>query len=364
MTRVTAFYPPLGPHSTTASANKAIVNAALLGEWTAQSLSVVLPFYNEEENVLPMLAQIHGALKDFSLQWELIAIDDGSEDGTFNALKQAALIHGCHIRIIQLQRNFGQTAALQAGIEAARGTLIATLDGDLQNDPADIPCMAVKLIEEDLDLVAGWRYDRQDTLVQRKLPSWIANRLIGRVTGVHLHDYGCTLKVCRASVIKEARLLGEMHRFIPAWLSTVASTKRIAEVPVRHHAREHGHSKYGPSRVFRVVFDLLTVYFFMRFSARPGHFFGAIGLGLGVIGCVALGWLMFVKFALAESIGARPLLIAGVVCVIASVQMLTTGILAEMLIRLNPKRGSSYVIRNKINEAMRTSEDGWHRPRR
>ena len=182
------------------------------------------------------------------------------------------------IKVVQLQRNFGQTAAMQAGIDTAAGEIIVTLDGDLQNDPADIPRMIAHLQEHDLDLLVGWRARRKDKLILRKIPSWIANRLIGKITGVRLHDYGCSLKVYRTTVIKQVRLLGEMHRFIPAWVAAVVPSSRIGEIEVSHHARVHGQSKYGISRSIRVILDLLSVLFFMRYRARPGHFFGTIGL--------------------------------------------------------------------------------------
>ena len=362
MNRVSVLQPPLSINKAQQENRSSKTNSpSMQREAHTHTLTIVIPFYNEEDNVLPLLDRVHFALKEFTLPWEVIAIDDGSEDGTLQALRDCASVYGAHVRVIQLQRNFGQTAAMQAGIEAARGSLIATLDGDLQNDPDDIPAMTEKLLKNDLDLVIGWRQERQDALLKRKLPSWIANRLIGRVTGVHLHDYGCTLKVYRAAVIKQVPLYGEMHRFIPAWLSTIVSPRRIAEMPVRHYPRQFGESKYGASRTIRVLLDLLSVYFFLRFNARPGHFFGLIGVVVGTLGSGILGWLAFVKFALGESIGGRPLLLAGVICVIASVQLLTTGVLAEMIIRVyyGATKRSSYVVRNG-GEAERTQEQGWH----
>jgi glycosyltransferase involved in cell wall biosynthesis len=188
------------------------------------------------------------------------------------------------VRVVALMRNFKQTAAMQAGLDAARGDVIVTMDGDLQNDPIDIPRMVGRLLREDLDLVAGWRKNRKDGMILRKIPSKIANRLIARITGVHLQDYGCSLKAFRATAIKNVRLYGEMHRFIPAWLATVTTPRKIAQEVVTHHARMFGESKYGISRTFRVILDLIFVYFFMRFRTRPGHFFGGIGLGLGALG--------------------------------------------------------------------------------
>ena len=297
------------------------------------SLSVVIPLYREVDNVAPLLARVHEGLATYGGRWELICVDDGSGDGTGQRLREEAARYGDHVRIVGLRRNFGQTAAMQAGLDAARGELIATLDGDLQNDPADIPRLVDELLARDLDLLQGWRRDRQDELVRRKIPSRIANRLIAAVTGVHLHDYGCSLKVYRAEVIKEIRLFGEMHRFIPVWVASVTAPERIGESLVNHAARRFGESKYGISRTFRVLLDLLAAFFFLRFRARPGHFFGSIGILFGLIGAAVMADLAVVKFGLGEDIGGRPLLFIGILCLVASIQFLTTGVLAEMLTR-------------------------------
>lgn len=299
----------------------------------AETLSVIVPLYNEQANVDALVARVHEGLADCRLRWELICVDDGSSDATWANLLAAVERHGSHIKPIRLSRNFGQTAAMQAGIDAARGQLIATMDGDLQNDPADIPRMVQELMERDLDLLQGWRRSRKDALIMRKLPSRIANKLIAKVTGVALNDYGCSLKVYRASVIKKIRLFGEMHRFIPVWAATVTSPARIGETVVGHQARVAGESKYGISRTFRVLLDLLAMFFFLRYRARPGHFFGSIGLVLGALGGVIMAYLSVVKFGLGESIGERPLLLVGILCLIASAQFLTTGVLAELLAR-------------------------------
>ncbi|MDD9800864.1 MAG: glycosyltransferase family 2 protein, partial [Gammaproteobacteria bacterium] len=271
----------------------------------------------------------------------------------------AARRYGAHVRVLELQRNFGQTAAMQAGIDAARGGVIVTLDGDLQNDPADIPQMVRRLVDEDLDLVSGWRKNRKDKLWSRKIPSRIANRLIAGATGVVLHDYGCFLKVYRASVLKDARLYGEMHRFIPAWLATRTKPSRIKEHVVIHHPRMHGKSKYGITRTFGVLLDLITVFFFMRYAARPGHFFGRIALFFGAVGGGIFGWLFILKL-LGEDIGARPLLLAGVLSVVMSVQFLTTGILSELLARtyFQTRAGASYALRNPEDGEVGEGE-GW-----
>lgn len=311
-------------------------------------LSVVVPMYNEAESVAPMVARVHEGLAYYPWPWELIVVDDGSVDGTTEALHAMTKEYGPHVRVVPLMRNFKQTAAMQAGVDAARGDVIVTLDGDLQNDPVDIPRMVARLLREDLDLVAGWRKNRQDGLVLRKIPSRIANRLIARITGVKLNDYGCSLKVFRASVIKNVRLYGEMHRFIPAWLATVTTPRRIAEEVVNHHARQFGESKYGISRTFRVILDLVFVFFFMRYRTRPGHFFGGLGLGLGTLGSLILAWLAVDKLVLGESIGTRPLLLVGFFALIAGVQFVLTGVLAETLARIYFESGSAkpYQVRN------------------
>jgi len=296
-------------------------------------LSVVIPFFNEEENVEDLIQELHEAMAGSTWAWEAVLVDDGSTDGTAEKLEEVRDHHGPHVNIVFLQRNFGQTAATQAGIDTATGDLVATLDGDRQNDPADILPLAQRLLEEDLDLLVGWRKNRQDGLFLRRLPSTLANRLIGRVTGVRLHDYGCSMKVFRSSVLRGVRLYGEMHRFIPAWLAAATSPDRIAEQVVNHRRRVAGKSKYGILRTFGVLLDLLSVHFFMRYWTRPGHFFGSIGLGLAGVGGAILAYLAWVKFGLGENIGTRPLLLVGVVLVIASLQFLTTGVVAELLTR-------------------------------
>jgi glycosyltransferase involved in cell wall biosynthesis len=315
----------------------------------AQSLelSLVVPVFNEEESVGPLVDRICSAMTGYPSRWELILVDDGSTDATLVNARKHVNREGLTLRIVELQRNFGQTAAMQAGIDTARGRLIATMDGDLQNDPKDIPAMVSELERRELDLLVGWRKNRQDGLLLRKIPSWCANYLIGRITGVKLHDYGCSLKIYRASIIKQVKLMGEMHRFIPAWVAGVVPSSRIGEMVVTHHARLHGQSKYGISRTFRVILDLLSVMFFMRYKARPGHFFGSLGLGLGAIAMLILFYLFFDKFIMGNDIGTRPMLIVGVVLLLSSVQLLTTGILAEMIARTYYRDDASpnYIVR-------------------
>lgn len=298
----------------------------------AAPLSIVVPMFNEQENVAPLVDRVHESLADYGAAWELLLVDDGSSDATVAEIKKAREAYGSHVRPVPLTRNFGQTAAMQAGIDLSRGEVIVTMDGDLQNDPIDIPRMVDRLLREDLDLVAGWRRDRKDNLWVRKVPSWLANRLIRRLTGVNLHDYGCSLKVFRGEVIKGVRLYGEMHRFIPAWLATQTAPSRIAEEVVTHHPRTAGTSKYGLSRTFRVIIDLVSVYFFMRFSARPAHFFGLLGAGFGLLGGLGMAYL-FVEKLIGHDIGDRPLFLISILFILIAVQILTTGVLSEMLSR-------------------------------
>jgi len=323
-------------------------------------VSIVVPMYNEIDNVEPFVTAVHEALKGYARPWELIIVNDGSRDGTQQALDEQARLRGPHVRPVHLWRNFRQTAAMQAGIDAARGEVIVTLDGDLQNDPKDIPALVEKLIADDLDLVAGWRQNRQDGMLLRKVPSRIANRLIRRITGLEFQDLGCSLKAYRTSVLRRVRLYGEMHRFIPAWMATVTSPARMSEVAVSHHARTRGESKYGLSRTLRVVLDLLAVNFFLKFAGRPGHFFGGVGLGVGLLGMMILSYLAVLKM-LGESIGGRPLLWLGFFCVLGGLQFLTTGVLAELLIRIYYERGEAAPYHTTLTTPPENGA-GWHQP--
>jgi len=326
-----------------------MTEAELISQSSVQpmELSLVVPIFNEEESVGPLIDRICEAMKDYPHRWELVLVDDGSADATLPNARKYIERPDLDLKIVELQRNFGQTAAMQAGIDTARGRLIATLDGDLQNDPKDIPGMVEALEARELDLLVGWRKNRQDGLFLRKIPSWCANYLIGRITGVKLHDYGCSLKIYRASIIKQVKLMGEMHRFIPAWVAGVVPSSRIGEMPVTHHARQHGVSKYGISRTFRVILDLLSVMFFMRYKARPGHFFGSLGLGTGFLSVLILLYLFVDKFIFGNDIGGRPMLIVGVMLFLSSVQLVTTGILAEMIARtyFQADETPNYIIR-------------------
>lgn len=329
-------------------------------ESSQASLSIVIPFYNEAGNARLLLEEICNALKFYSAKWEVIAVDDGSRDNTAKELCQAREELGNFIQIIQFSRNFGQTAAMQAGIEAAKGQLIVTMDGDRQNDPNDIPAMIQHLQQNDLDMVCGWRKNRKDAQLKRKLPSKLANKLIRRITGVTVQDYGCSLKLFRSSIIKQVNLIGEMHRFIPAWVACVTDPQRIGEVAVNHRAREVGKSKYGLSRTFRVILDLLAVMFFMRFSRRPGHFFGSIGLCCGFIGFCILAYLFSLKIIYFADIGGRPLLFTGILFSLAGLQLVTTGVLAEMQTRSSAREHYPTRLNTVSDTAKNITKDTTH----
>lgn len=293
------------------------------------TVSVVVPIYNEVESIPPLINAIATSLKNSGLSYEIILVDDGSKDGSTQLLREQARLR-TDLSAVLLRRNYGQTAAMAAGFNYAKGRVIVTLDGDLQNDPADIPLLIAKL-EEGYDLVSGWRKNRQDGALNRLLPSKIANWLIGKVTGVKLHDYGCSLKAYRSELVADMNLYGELHRFLPA-LAYIEGA-RITEIPVRHHARRFGKSKYGLGRTFRVLMDLLTIWFMKKFLTRPMHVFGWLGL-ISMFAGIAIGsYLTFVKLVLGEEIGNRPLLVLAVVLLLAGVQLFSFGLLAELLMR-------------------------------
>ena len=315
---------------------------------TTPYLSVVIPIKDESPNILELHRQLTEALERWGRPYEIVAVDDGSRDDSFEKL--AALQAGDpRLRIIRFRRNFGQTAAFAAGFAHARGALIATSDGDLQNDPADIPRLAA-LVEQGADIAAGWRKERKDPFLTRRLPSMIANWLISHTTGVRLHDYGCSLKVFRAEVVKPLRLYGEMHRFLPAIASELGVT--IVEEVVNHRPRVHGTSKYGLGRTVRVILDLLTVKFFLSYSTRPLQIFGLLGLIMGGVGTLIIGWLSYLRLFAYQSIANRPLLLFGVLLVSTGLQLITLGLLAEMQVRTYHESQDKpiYVIR-EIREA-------------
>lgn len=293
------------------------------------AVSVVVPMYNEVESLPDLIEAITSTLSCSQINYEIILVDDGSTDGSAQLLKQQAQTRP-DLTAVLLRRNYGQTAAMAAGFNYARGKAIVTLDGDLQNDPADIPLLLAKLAEG-YDLVSGWRQKRQDAALTRLLPSKIANWLIGRITGVKLHDYGCSLKAYRSELVADMHLYGELHRFLPA-LAYIEGA-RITELPVRHHARRYGRSKYGLWRTFRVLMDLLTIFFMKTFLTRPMHVFGMFGLFSMVSGTLLGIYLTFVKLVEGKSIGNRPLLILAVLLLVTGVQLFCFGLLAELLMR-------------------------------
>jgi glycosyltransferase involved in cell wall biosynthesis len=320
--------------------------APLAVQEAAPRVSVVIPVYDEAASLEPLIEAVGTALGSSTRSFEVLVVDDGSADESAERLASLSLSRRW-LRPLYLNRNYGQAAALQAGFDHARGAIIVTLDGDLQNDPEDVPRMLDVLdAHPEVDVVSGWRVDRHDAALTRRIPSRFANRLVSRVTGVPLHDYGCALKAYRAPVLKELRLYGEMHRFIPALAAEVGA--RVVEVPVQHRPRTHGVSKYGIDRTFRVVLDLLWVRFTMRFLHRPMHAFGGMGLLLGSVGALILGWLTFEKLVLGEDIGARPLLLLGVLLVLVGVQFVATGLLGEILMRVwhEPRGRAQYVLRS------------------
>jgi len=327
--------------------------------FTPVDLSVIVPIYNEVESIPRLLEAIAIAMQDSLLSYEIICVDDGSRDGSTDLLRQQAQERQ-DLRAVILRRNYGQTAAMAAGFHHALGRVLITLDGDLQNDPTDIPLLITKL-EEGYDLVSGWRKARQDATMTRLLPSKVANWLIGEVTGVKLHDYGCSLKAYRAELVADMHLYGELHRFLPA-LAFIEGA-RITEVPVRHHARRFGQSKYGLDRTFRVLMDLLTIFFMKKFLTRPMHVFGMFGVASLLLGILVGGYLTFLKLALGERIGDRPLLILAVVLFITGVQLFSFGLLAELLMRTYHESQNRPIYRvreviGRMENGRRKSESG------
>jgi len=309
------------------------------------TISVVVPLYNEEENAVELHSRLKTVMDSTGTEYEMIFVDDGSTDRTLPLLEEIQA-RDRNVVVLSLRRNFGHTAAFAAGFDYARGDIIITIDGDLQNDPDDIP----KLLElmKDNDIVSGWRKKRKDPFLSRRLPSVMANWLISRVTGVQLHDYGCSLKAYRREVIKNLKLYGEMHRFIPA-VANIYGVK-IAEVETTHHPRLKGKSKYGISRTVRVVLDLITVKFLLSFSTRPLQFFGPIGLLSGAGGFLISLYLTFEKIFFGKAIGGRPLLLLGALMIIVGIQFIGMGLLGEMMVRVyhETQKKPIYVIKKVI----------------
>jgi len=310
------------------------------------TLSVIAPVYNEAPNIRPLYQQITAALAGIVDNYEIVLVDDGSSDGSFEIMQE---LHAADPRVvaIKFRRNFGQSAAFAAGFDHAQGKIIVTLDADLQNDPADIPVL-LETLAKGYDVVAGWRQDRKDNII-RKIPSFLANQLIARTTGVKLHDTGCSLRAYRHEVIENIKLYGEMHRFIPALASWIGIT--LAEVPVNHRPRIQGEAKYGKfglDRSFRVILDLMTIYFLLGFFGRPMHLFGGIGLISGALGVLTGLYLTILKLVLGQKLGDRPLLLLAILLVMIGVQFLVMGLLGELIVR------TYYESQNKPTYTVRT----------
>ncbi len=311
-------------------------------------LSLVIPVYNEEENIPLLYPAITAALKDVSQSWEVVLVDDGSRDHSLAELEKLAALDPQRVRVVALRRNFGQTAAIAAGIDHSCGEIVILLDADLQNDPADIPMMLQKL-DEGYDVVSGWRKRRQDQYLTRTLPSNLANGLISRVTGVHLHDYGCTLKAYRREVITGFRLYGEMHRFIPVYANSVGA--RIIEVPVNHHPRRFGKAKYGLERTLKVILDLFVVKFLNSYASKPIYLFGGVGFVMFFISMLMWLYLFVRRVIFVEAIGNSPILITAAVILILGFQAILMGLLAELQVRTyHESQGKpTYTIKKTLN---------------
>jgi glycosyltransferase involved in cell wall biosynthesis len=319
-------------------------------------LSLIVPVYNEEESLPLLFEAIRQALEPLPHTWEVIFVDDGSRDGSLAALKTLAKKDAAHVRVVVLRRNFGQTAAIAAGIDHALGEIIILLDADLQNDPADIPMMLAKF-DEGYDVVSGYRKDRKDTFTTRILPSRIANWLISVVTGVRLHDYGCTLKAYRCDVLSGFRLYGEMHRFIPVFAH--AAGAKIAEVPVRHHPRKYGKANYGLERTVKVLLDLFTVKFLLSYAAKPIYLFGGTGIGLMLISTLTLVTLMIRRVFFNISVLASPFFQMSVMFFILGFQSILMGLIAELLVRTyhESQHKPTYTVREVINGDSSANQD-------
>lgn len=316
-------------------------------------LSIVIPLFNEEENVKALFHGLIDVLREIDRSYEVIMVDDGSTDHTFSILRR---LHGEDekLKIIKFRRNFGQTAAMSAGFDYAKGKVIITMDGDLQNDPRDIPLLLAK-IDEGYDLVSGWRKNRKDGLLFRKVPSYLANKIISMTTNIKLHDYGCTLKAYKKEVIENINLYGEMHRFIPALASWMGI--KVAEIPVVHHPRVYGKTKYGLSRTIRVILDLISIKFLLSYSTRPIQVFGGLGLGSMFLGTLSGLLSISLKLARGQDITGNPLLLIAVFLFLAGIQLITMGLLGEIIIRVYHESQSKpiYVIDEIIDKYVDTS---------
>ncbi|MEO7971818.1 MAG: glycosyltransferase family 2 protein [bacterium] len=326
-----------------------VTNAAPTQTRAKPEVSVFLPVYNEEPNLLPLHAKLDEALKALGRSAEIIYVDDGSSDGSLNVLRQIARLDD-RVRVVALKRNYGQTAAMAAGIDAAKGDVLIPMDADLQNDPADIIRLLNKM-DEGYDVVSGWRKNRQDTLVTRKIPSMIANRLISWIGGVPLHDYGCSLKAYRRESLEDVKLYGEMHRFIPIYAAWAGA--RVTEIPVAHHPRTMGQSKYGLSRTIKVVFDLITIKFMASYQTKPLYLFGFAGLltfGVSLLSALLACLMKFADWPHHADFIQTPLPVMAMVMLVLGIQLFLMGLLAEMLVRTYHESQSKriYAVREKI----------------
>jgi len=312
------------------------------------NLSLIIPVFNEQDNLPLLFEAIYKVMTSLNQSWEVILVDDGSQDNSLFVLKEYAQKDSSHIRVISFRRNFGQTAAIAAGLDYAQGEIIVLLDADMQNDPADIPVMLAKL-DEGYDLVSGWRKSRKDNALTRNFPSMIANWVISRVTGVHLHDYGCTLKAYRRDVLEGFRLYGEMHRFIPVYANSVGA--KITEMPVNHHPRKFGKTKYGLERTAKVILDLFTVKFLVSYASKPIYLFGGAGGFLMVVSAIIMFYLFVRRLFFMVAIASSPLLQMSAMFFILGFQSILLGLIAELLVRTyhESQRKPTYTIRSIIN---------------
>lgn len=322
------------------------MNGVLKKGKSENDLSIVIPVYNEKESAAKLYTELNKTLSRMNLKYEVLLIDDGSNDGTLDELVK---IHNENklYKIISFRRNFGQTSAISAGFDYANGKVIVTMDADLQNDPRDIPLLLKKL-NEGYDIVSGWRVNRKDKAITRRFPSVVANKLISSLTGVYLHDYGCTLKAYKKEVIENIDLYGEMHRYIPAIASWMGV--RVAEVPVRHHSREYGKSKYGISRTIKVVLDIITLKFLLSYSQRPIQVFGVLGLFSATAGFIITVYLIVMRIFFNQALSERPLFILSIFMIFIGIQLITMGLLAEVLMRVHHevRNRPTYVVKEMI----------------
>lgn len=326
---------------------KTVATEQVTNAETTLDLTVSIPIYNEEENIPRICDELVPVLEGLGNSWEILFVDDGSTDNSFAELKKLAA-RNPHIRIIRFRRNFGQTAAMDAGFKEARGKVIVTMDGDLQNDPRDIPMLLAKMEEGNYDIVSGWRKDRKDKMITRRIPSILANRLISKITSVRLHDYGCTLKAYKKEITDHFKLYGEMHRFLPALGRFIGAS--ITEVPVNHRPRRYGKSKYGLSRILRVVLDLITVKFFQGYLTQPSKIIGRIGFMFFAIAFASIGWVIYDRIAFGQDMTNSPWFYLAILGFFTGVQLVGMGLIAEILVRTyyESQDKPTYIVRERV----------------